>query len=194
MTNERVSYGRLNPEQEEALRPFIEGCIVHDLGAGDRVLSERMVRLGAFLIYAVDKPGIGPQSTVNEVIPVASYYYQYKDPIDIAFMSWPSNHYLPCLRKLAERARVVVYLGRNTDMTACGDTHLFQHFIQRDVLAYVPDRHNTLIVYGGLLPMSRDLFGEEKAAFSQDKVMSYEEAEKLVEPRPETRLRVLAPV
>ena len=48
--------------------------------------------------------------------------------------------------------------------------------MKREVLAYVPDPRNTLIVYGPRR-VTRSLLGEERAGLYTDKIFAYHEIE-----------------
>jgi hypothetical protein len=185
-----MSYGRLTPPQRAALRPFVEGKVVHDLGAGDGEMSLALVDLGAAQVIAVEEMhrnpavlGKGPRirREVKRFKTYAATMPVFGVTIDVAFVSWPDNRVDEGLLALVNAARVVAYLGKNTDGTACGGRDFWDALMLRPVYAYEPDRSNTLIVYSEArnpVPYY-PLRGEEKAAFSRVKIMTYEEAEGL---------------
>jgi hypothetical protein len=190
-----MSYGRLTAAQRAALRPFVEGKVVHDLGAGDGEMSLALVDLGAAQVIAVEEMhrnpaflGKGPRirREVKRFKTYAATMPVFGVTIDVAFVSWPDNRVDEGLLALVNAARVVAYLGKNTDGTACGDPFFWASLTLRPVAAYEPDRSNTLIVYSeDVYSKARNLVpyyplrGEEKAAFSRVKIMTYEEAEGL---------------
>lgn len=159
----------ITPEQTEVLRRTVAGRSVWDLGAGRCDLAVQMfTELGAVHVTAVDKvyaemdyeappPGItliGKQ--FHEIEPV---------PIWVAVVSWPDYpRQTPGLVELLRWAERVVYIGSNFDGTCCGSDELWGHLTRREVLAHVPDRRNSLIVYGGVMVSSRTLLPEEYAA------------------------------
>lgn len=178
-----MPYGSLNKAQEAALRPFVKRKVVHDLGAGDYTLSHRLLKFGAEKVIAIDhtRPYDTCPMTFRNLIAgmkiefVTGYFHQYHEPIDTAFVSWPSN-YASHIDVLCDRAPTVIYLGVNTDGTCCGTPEMFEKLSKRAVLAHVPDRKNTLIVYGSKR-VERALLPEEFAAINIKKVWTYEEAQ-----------------
>lgn len=173
--------GTLSERQEEVVAGFVAGKIVHDLGAGDLQLAHRLLVLGATQVIAVDKERcttVTPQITCVRAT-FDEWLSRRESPADVIFLSYPINHRLLALLQLVEEARLVVYLGKNTDGTVCGWPGLFAHFLRRDLLAYVPERRNSLAVYGGHLESYRHPKGEELAGLSTDvsRILSYEETE-----------------
>lgn len=92
----------------------------------------------------------------------------------VAHVSWPAN-YPTGLVKILTGIPTVIYVGCNTDGTACGDRALFQYMLTRKLVKYLPDRRNTLIVVTRLLDAPRDATYEEKAALDQIEVYPYRE-------------------
>lgn len=186
-----MSHGRLSPAQVVALRPFVDGRTIHDLGAGQCTLAMLLLqRLGAACVIALDKESmpelvraglIQAQTTFEDVAgehdvaewkrPLVERARDLTRTIDVAFVSWPQNHPSEGLLRLLRRAGVVVYLGSNVNGSACAWPGLFMsEFLFREVLAHVPERANSLIVYGERCEAPRrKLLGEEIAA-----VLSYE--------------------
>jgi hypothetical protein len=80
---------------------------------------------------------------------------------------------------LVKSSEICVYLGKNTDYTACGFPQLFQHFVSRRCLAYIPDRRNCLLILGADYGGVRDPHGEELAGLNPLTVFGYEQAEEL---------------
>ena len=66
-----MGYGRLYASQQVALKPFLEGRTVFDLGAGDLVLSHLLVELGAQKVVAIDKDGDYDERRYLHVDPVS---------------------------------------------------------------------------------------------------------------------------
>jgi predicted RNA methylase len=50
----------LSAEQCEALKPFVEGKVIHDLGCGPMLLTKELLALGTTHIVAIDKEPIWP--------------------------------------------------------------------------------------------------------------------------------------
>jgi hypothetical protein len=172
--------GRLNPVQRALLRDHVGDETVHDLGAGACTFSDLIAELGAKKVYAVDKV-IWEQPRSPKVEVVRCYFADYLGPApEVVFLSWPDNHILNGLIQLLQKARKVIYLGKNTDGTACGWPGLFEHFLGRSILAHAPDPKNSLTVYGAPCERRVPQTGEEMAMVHGDTDwMSYEVAESL---------------
>jgi hypothetical protein len=173
-----MPYGKLSKAQIDALSPYVRGTTVHDLGAGCMKLSRQLLDLGASQVVAVDKEAPKRRSANPRIRVEHTLFSQFDESPDVAFLSWPSNHFLHGLADILRRARVVVYLGKNTDGTACGHWTLFSGLLLREALVYVPERKNTLIVYGAHRDTARVPLGEEMAAITQDaRMWTFPEAE-----------------
>ncbi len=177
-----MAYGRLTLEQELALKPHIQGQLVHDLGAGDLIIAADLLRLGAKQVVALDKDPYRKKPPQG-ITPVTCYFEAYPSPVDIAFMSWPRNTFDAGLLNICRRARMVVYLGCNTGGRACGFPPLLQHLATRQVLAHVPDSYNSLIVYSSALE-SRRYLPEEYTAIFQDKQWSHQDIHAIADTLP----------
>lgn len=167
--------------QWRVVRKHVEGLAVHDLGAGMCEHSLKLLELGAASVVAIDKERM-PHVRDRRVSKLQVYFDQYDGEIDVAFLSSPINKPEPGLLRILRGARKIVYVGKNTDATMCAWPGFFHEMSKRRVLDYVPERPNTLIVYGDLLAHPRTkLRGEERAgltAFSGDECLSFEEAER----------------
>jgi len=92
---------------------------------------------------------------------------------DVIHLAWPSNYDTGMIHLLGT-VPVVIYVGKNTDGSACGTPNLFACLRWREVLAYVPRQQNTLIVYGAIRKEPRKaLYHEEMAGLDRDKVWEY---------------------
>lgn len=174
-------FGRLNQAQKDTIRPFVQGQRIHDLGAGDLGLASELLQLGAKHIMAIDKEEAPSRAHDPAITYTRGLYSAFPDlRPEIAFLSWPINHVLPDLNRIVSNAKTVVYLGKNTDGTSCGDRSLFQEFVWRELLAYVPDRQNTLIVLGKRLENLREPMGEERAGLAHwsEGFFRYDDVEK----------------
>lgn len=175
--------GHLTDAMHAALAPVVAGRAVHDLGAGRGELAIELLTLGAAAVEAVDKESV-PANTSRTRYHRA-YFKDYRpESVDVAFVSWPQNNEGTTheLLPLLERAATIVYLGKNTDGTACGTPSLFQYLAGRALLDYVPDRRNVLAVYGAPLGRERagfELRQEELAGLTtyDGSVLDYEEGE-----------------
>lgn len=179
-----MAYGKFSIDQMSAVVPFLRDAKVHDLGAGTGELARQLVQLGAKQVTMVDKAPHDEWRTMH--LPtykyVISYYHDYKDKIDTAFLSWPWTGGRDAgLDVLVKGARVVIYLGKNTDGTACGSAGLYQVLSGREILAHVPAYKNTLTVYGPRR-VTRPPTGEEMAGLMAHtgRSFTHEEAEEIV--------------
>lgn len=176
-----MPFGLLTNEMEALVAPHVERRIVWDLGAGDLMYAHRLLKLGAAHVVAVDKelPQINVPPNFGLTIR-QSYFHEIErldEDIEVAFMSWPRNGNVPGLARMVDRSRVVVYLGSNTDGSACGDVELFlDHLCHRELLGHVPHRRNSLLIYGRPRRREKPLTGEEFAMLSGN-MMPFETAQ-----------------
>lgn len=162
-----MPYGDLNQDQELLVKRFVQGQVVHDLGAGDLYLSCELLRLGASKVIAIDKNPIQFKDIPAEIeYRLTTFQSILDDPIQVAFLSWPPN-FDTGLGSILRRSQVILYLGKNTDGTACGTPEMFQYLLRRKA-EYLPDRHNTLICYTDFMKVEREPLPEEEAC-----LMSY---------------------
>jgi hypothetical protein len=181
MWEEPLSYGIITEDMEPTIAEAVAGHEVWDLGAGDLGHAQHLLRLGASSIVAVDKEyREGPVPDLPGIRIVSGYFADLAIPdrIEVALVAWPVNyaHTAWALLRILERAETVIYLGSNTSGNACGSPVLFQALTQRKLLAHVPHRRNTLLVYGregrGEVPLT----GEEYAA-TTGQFLTYEVAQ-----------------
>lgn len=162
---------RLSPAQRAVVARHVSGRRVHDLGAGDCSLSVELIGLGAMEVVAIDKEAM-PRVDIPELRQVRSKFLDVaaalvEKPAEVAFVSWPVNNNVPGLVTILSEAEKVIYVGKNTDGSACGWPGLFKiALVTREILDHVPERRNTLIVYGGFSEGDRPLVSEEIAALS----------------------------
>jgi hypothetical protein len=172
-----ASYGSLNKEQMGVLRSFIKGRRLRDYGCGNLRLTITLVRLfGARHVEAIDQDLVSvPRQLRSQIAFTQSHFYRVGPSTRTAFVSWPINHDTYLDRCLVHAPRVI-YLGTNMGGTACGYPHFWLSLVQREVLAYVPHAHNTLIVYGDKLKRRRRLMPEEYAALHRDDIVEFDKA------------------
>jgi len=177
-----MAFGVLNSKQITILKAHVYGREVHDLGCGDLVLSRALLELGADRIVAIDRfrNENFPKRLHPKISFVHSEFRSYTGwVIDVAFVSWPVNALEDgALLRLVERARTVIYLGKNTDGVVCGPSAFFDHMVRRELLSSVPDQKNSLIVVGNPLDRPRAPTGDEWAALNIGQLMTFDEAEK----------------
>ena len=154
------------------VKQFVDGKTVVDLGSGDGERAEILKHLGGVVVM-VDKEPSSPE-VVRESFKDLGTTIKLLHP-DVIHLAWPSNHDTGVIHLLS-MAPVVIYVGKNTDGSACGTPNLFARLRWREVLAYVPRRQNTLIVYGAIRNEPRKgLYHEEAAGLDQDEVWGYGE-------------------
>lgn len=160
--------GTLSEEQAAIVRRLVKNRPVHDLGAGSLDLAIALTTFGAREVIAVDKERMPRGHALIRTIQMSftRFAEQFKGGIEVAFLSWPENRMDIDLLTLLKRSETVIYLGKNTDGNACGHPMMFEHFQRRKLLAYLPERRNTLAVYGKALVKLREPKGEEQAGLS----------------------------
>lgn len=180
-----VEYGHLgglNPFQEDAVRYYVKGKHVYDLGAGLLGYAKRIAELGAGSVTAVDQiykdrrenvynycrtwAKCAPPGVQLDSSSFREFYLGRRADLDVAFISWPDNAYGKTmgLELIAQKAKTVIYLGKNLDGTACGSPQLWNMLTRRKVLCFLPAVRNSLIVYGPELEQPRKYLLEEKGA------------------------------
>ena len=164
-----MPHGALNLEQAQLVERFVRGQVVYDFGASDLYMSCELLRLGASKVIAIDKEPVRFRG-IPKGIDFRQCVFRdvLDDPIGIAFLSWPPN-YDTGLMPILRRSRVIVYLGKNTDGTACGTPEMFYYLLKRKV-EYVPDRKNDLICYTEYLKRPRKPLPEEEASMDVSKI------------------------
>lgn len=172
-----ISMGKLTDEQEAVVRNFVMGYNVHDLGAGQLGMAGKLMELGAHTVTAVDR--IYSQQVIYPPHPLIRTvgesfveYARHGHHVDVALVSWPEVDEQQGIVQLVRDPRVVIYLGSNFDGAACGSKEMFEQLLTHEVLATVPHRWNTLIVYGQRRVQRRPL-PEEMAALRRDSGAPY---------------------
>lgn len=175
-----MGYWSLTPSQEEILQTEIQGKYLLDLGAGDLSLARWCLEHGAQGVLAIEKDQskemTRKQPNGLEIFHGTFLSYLQKNPVtlaqNVALVSWPANRRQEPLNRILAGFPTVIYLGKNTDGTTCGDASLFRELGVREILRYVPDFRNTLVVYG-MASVDRELFPEEVAAMDVDSIHPY---------------------
>jgi hypothetical protein len=177
---------RLNIEQQAVVARTVAGFCVYDLGAGNLDMTRLMLTLRASSVVAIDKEEMPPfhHPDVKCIRRRFDEFERFPADGDAALVSWPVNHPNPGLVRMLDAAPIIIYIGKNTDGSACGDRKLFEAFLGRRLIAYVPDRANVVAIYGEKLATDihgevlnpRSKVGEEYAAL-QSEMLSYYQAE-----------------
>lgn len=177
-----MSYGTLDAHQSKALASFVKGRSIFDFGAGDCKLSQKLLKLGATGVQAVDQ--LEPP---RRKLPCNLRYLQrrFRDldtrNYGTIFISWPTNDPgCSWLATVVSKSDRTIYLGKNTDGTACGNPEFFRELVHRELLAYVPSPMNTLIIVGERLPTKREPMPEELAGLTlyTSPILAYRDIEK----------------
>lgn len=170
-----MTYYRLNDSQKEYLHSVVPGLRVSDLGSGDGSLALLMANFGALEVHAVDKAP-PPCPVKHKNVKHYNRYFQEWDPpnhLDLSVVSWPRNMRLAGLIPLLQATPQVIYLGKNTDGTACGFPDMFRYLSTRNVIRYLPDRANVMIHYGSDPRPDANLYHEEMAGIFEDNTHYY---------------------
>jgi hypothetical protein len=148
---------------EEAIRPYVEGQVVWDLGAGDLTYAQRLQALGAAHVVCVDKEPMAADLYYG-LLPFQGYFSQVLDCVErlpVAFVSWPwGRNALPAL---LAKSDTVIYLGHHDKASACGSRGFWEPLFRRPLVCEVPHRRNTLLIYTSG-DVERPLVAEERAA------------------------------
>lgn len=172
-----MCYCQPNPQQTKYLRSIVKGKVVADLGCGMGMLTKQMARWGATMVHGVDKESpIHPNS--KKVHWHRAYLAYWKMPVDVelAVVSWPQNAPLQGLVGLLQAVPHVVYIGKNTSGTACGNPALMRYLSGRASIHHIPDCKNVLIHYGpGPRPLPQ-VYHEEYAGMNTAESLIYDPA------------------
>ena len=143
-----MSWGSLSVAQAQVVRRHVRGRRVHDLGAGNLLLSHQLIELGARRVVAVDMHMDFRVQTPG-VDFVCSSFRRFKDPVSVAFVSWPAQYGTRGLTQILSGATKVIYLGLNENMgTVCGGKAFWEAMRKREILHSVECLNNDLFVYG----------------------------------------------
>lgn len=176
-------FTRLTPDQRRCLTQLLKpGESLMDFGCGTGRMALWFSKLG-LQVHAYDK-----ELDDDEVVPGVTWEETTFDELcervwdddeflrllirSTAFVGWPANSSSTGLSFLVRRMPRVIYVGNTFDSTTCGRQDLWAELSLREVLHHVPDRKNSLIVYGDRIG-KRQLLAEEAAAFDQLKVHEY---------------------
>lgn len=159
-------FGLLETAQVERIKALVEGKVVWALGSGyDTQEAWQLVSFGAAKVYAVDKarktafePSFKRLHTgdLGEIWDCGAYFTDFgkwakdtdlPDP-DVVFMKWPRENNQAGLVALMFRAPVVIYVGRNDGVTACGGPDVWEHLRSRELSQVLEGTRNDLLVYG----------------------------------------------
>jgi hypothetical protein len=170
-------YAHLTPKMRRVLREYAENRLVYDLGAGDCKLAQQVAKY-ARSVFAVDPRIPGSLHTDGNIVYIPWTFDKFMDgvepPYEVALVSWPLNNdrAMRTLLPILAQAATVIYIGCNTDGTACGTPDLFRYFARRTLLAEIPNRRNTMLVLGPPCE-PRQLTREEHAGLDDSAVHLY---------------------
>mgnify|MGYP002738123473 CR=1 FL=1 len=163
-----MPYGNLNLAMREAVRPFVLGKTVHDLGAGDCDHARTLVGLGAGSVVAIDKADAPRLAKGVTYIRSLIADVPLPETVPVVFLGWPQNYVIPGLLEWLHRAETIIYLGSNLNGTACAFPDVFRHFLTRELAVYIEDRQNNLLVLRETLATPRSPVLEERGCFSDE--------------------------
>ncbi len=183
-----MSYGELTPKMRKVLRAHAKGKVVYALGSGSgEEEGTLLARAGASFVCLVDKAGRGVEGECTPRTWTSSptrqcrgerctlYFSEFLDRVtmgqvlqpDVAFVKWPPTTNLLGFVALLSFAPVVIYIGRNDGVTACGTPLMWTHLRQRELLDVAESGCNDMLVYGGPAPWAeRPRCREEANTFS----------------------------
>ena len=145
-----MPYWRLNEVQKMVLLDFVKGETVYDLGCGDLSLA-RLMATTAKQVEAVDKETPDwsdlPANLNFWANTFAEVAKKWPKHLDTVVTCWPQTTRMPGFTELVHRAFRVVYIGCNTDGSACGDHALWLNLTKRMLVHEVRDRPNCLHCY-----------------------------------------------
>ena len=170
-------FAHLTPKMRRVLREYAENRLVYDLGAGDCKLARQVAKY-ARSVFAVDPVISGRLRADGNIVYIPwtfdNFMYGVSPPCEVALVSWPTNNNraMQTLLPILAQSAVVIYIGCNTDGTACGTPDLFRYFARRELLAEIPNRRNTMLVLGAPCA-GRPLTHEEHAGLDDSSVHLY---------------------
>jgi hypothetical protein len=145
-----------------------------DLGADDLSGTRALLDLGANQVLAVDRNPM-PKTDDPRIRTEVNYFHNLTEACEVILASWIVNWHVN-VEHLLNQADIIVCLSKNTDGILCGYPQMWEHLCQREVLAYVPDAHNSLTVYGPR-QVERPKTGEEIAALDLSRIYRFDEIE-----------------
>ena len=158
-----MTYWDMTIEQKSVLKEVIFGRTVLELGCGDGSLAMWCAQHASH-VTAVDRypdfPAIPPENITFKSL----YFDACVDLADVLLLSWPPNYNCNGLMHHVYKHATIAYLGKNTDGTACGSNEMWGTLVRRDLIKSVPDRKNTLLIYGKCLNWVASLRDEEELA------------------------------
>ena len=174
---------RLSDHQLRQLKPYVKDQSILDLGAADLSGSELLLDLGAQDVLAVDRNRM-PTPSSNRITTRVAQFHQLEETRPVVLASWIVNWQVNLERSL-EAAELVISISKNTDGSSCGYREMWELLRRREVMLHVPERINTLTVYGPCLT-DRPPTGEEVAALWPDimRVWTFDEAERQAQKNP----------
>lgn len=175
----RPPFGRMTDDMRAIIARHVKGKRVWDFGAGNLWHSHMLLSLGATQVTAVEK-NLTPHLQHRDIRVKNILFQDVPVPdegFDVAYVSWPTNHDRDTgLVRLLSWSTTIIYVGCNTNHTACGGRTMMSYLTTRTVLDHLPIEANTLAVYGDWSPTPRRLLPEEWAALHYGRLWTLEEA------------------
>ena len=155
---------RLSEDQIRQLEPFVKDQSILDLGAAQLEGSELLVELGARDVLAVDRNRM-PAPSSSRITTRVELFHNLEETRPVVLASWIVNWQVNIEHHL-EAAECIISISKNTDGSSCGYQQMWELLRRREVLLHLPERQNTLTVYGPEL-VDRAPTGEEVAALAR---------------------------
>jgi hypothetical protein len=172
-------WGKITSEMDDIIRFYVEGEEVHDLGGGDGRLARKLVQLGSRRVIVYDKEVSEESEKVDTRKVLFNDLSEELFESKVLFISWPPNNYSSNqLSEIIKRAKLIIYLGFNFDCTACGSEIFYRELYKRELLEYIPNRKNNLLIVGSYCASERLMTPEEMAGLCQDRIFRFEEEHK----------------
>ena len=137
---------RFSSAQEAAVAPYVRGQRVLDLGAADLSLSHVMLAMGAQDVLAVDRHAM-PERDTTRIQTKVCHFHDLVVTRPVILASWIVN-WSTGIEPLLHAAPHIVSISKNTDGSSCGYPSMWRLLSKREVLEYLPDPKNVVIVYG----------------------------------------------
>lgn len=176
-----MSYGRVTDPMRAVLRKYIpEGSRVLDVGSGDGSLARLLHADLHYNMVCVERRVL-PDAYPDTIVAPLENVHTTIEKVSAVLWSWPDFSHgsanacvyaaVQCA-SLSHTGRLVV-LSKNTDGVVCGDVLLWVIVSGYELLDYVDNVANTMLVYNmRRLEHGRALHPEERAALAAHRPIS----------------------
>ena len=136
---------RLSHDQIRQLEPFVKDQSILDLGTAELTGSELLLELPARDVLAVDRNKM-PKPSSSAITTRVELFHNLEATRPAVLASWIVNWPVNIEHHL--EAAELISISKNTDGSSCGYPAMWDILVQREILLHVPERRNTLTVYG----------------------------------------------